>query len=242
MRLNALILVFFLVFSLKPALSLSSFTFIKRLFSSSLLSTIRVVSSAHVTLLMFLLLNLIPACNSSSLACLLMCSAYRLNKQVRADSPVVVLSQSWTNQLFHTGSNHCFLTCVQVSQEAGKMVRYYHLFKSFPSEKAMATHSSTLAWKIPWMEEPGRLQSMVSLRVRHDWATSLSLFTFMHWRKKWQPTPFILAWRIPGTEEPSGLPPMGLHRVGQDWSDLTEAAAARASHGLSWSTQSKALE
>ena len=48
------------------------------------------------------------------------------------------------------------------------------------SEKAMAPHSSTLAWKIPWMEEPGRLQSMVSLRVGHDWVTSLSLFTFMH--------------------------------------------------------------
>ena len=54
-------------------------------------------------------------------------------------------------------------------------------------EKAMATHSSTLAWKIPWMEEPGGLQSMGSLRVGHDWATSLSLFTFMHWRRKWQP-------------------------------------------------------
>ena len=56
------------------------------------------------------------------------------------------------------------------------------------SEKAMAPHSSVLAWKIPWMEEPGRLQSMGSLRVGHDWATSLSLFTFMHWRRKWQPT------------------------------------------------------
>ena len=54
-----------------------------------------------------------------------------------------------------------------------------------PSEKAMAPHSSTLAWKIPWMEEPGGLQSMGSLRVRHDWATSI--FTFMHWRRKWQP-------------------------------------------------------
>ena len=53
----------------------------------------------------------------------------------------------------------------------------------------MAPHSSVLAWKIPWMEEPGRLQSMGSLRVGHDWATSLSLFTFMHWRRKWQPTP-----------------------------------------------------
>ena len=56
----------------------------------------------------------------------------------------------------------------------------------------MAPHSSTLAWKIPWMEEPDRLQSMGSLRVRHDWATSLSLFTFMHWRRKWQPTPVFL--------------------------------------------------
>ena len=46
-------------------------------------------------------------------------------------------------------------------------------------EKAMATHSSTLAWKIPWTEEPGRLQSLGSLRVRHDWTTSLSLFTFI---------------------------------------------------------------
>ena len=59
-------------------------------------------------------------------------------------------------------------------------------------EKAMAPYSSTLAWKIPWMEEPGGLQSMGSLRVGHDWATSLSLFTFMHWRRKWQPTPVFL--------------------------------------------------
>ena len=59
-------------------------------------------------------------------------------------------------------------------------------------EKAMTPHSSTLAWKIPWTEEPGRLQSMGSLSVGHDWATSLSLFTFMHWRRKWQPTPVVL--------------------------------------------------
>ena len=56
----------------------------------------------------------------------------------------------------------------------------------------MAPHSSTLAWKIPWTEEPGRLQSMGSLRVGHDWVTFLSLFTFMHWRRKWQPTPVFL--------------------------------------------------
>ena len=60
-------------------------------------------------------------------------------------------------------------------------------------EKAMAPHSSTLAWKIPWTEEPRRLQSMGSLRVGHDWVTSLSFFTFMYWRRKWQPTPVFLA-------------------------------------------------
>ena len=68
-----------------------------------------------------------------------------------------------------------------------------HLRRPYLSlEKAMAPHSSTLAWKIPRMEEPGRLQSMGSRRVGHDWATSLSLFTFMHWRRKWQPTPVFL--------------------------------------------------
>ena len=62
----------------------------------------------------------------------------------------------------------------------------------FDLEKAMAPHSSTLAWKIPWTGEPSGLQSMGLLRVGHDWATSLSLFTFMHWRRKWQPTPVFL--------------------------------------------------
>ena len=59
-------------------------------------------------------------------------------------------------------------------------------------EKAMATHSNTLAWKIPWTGKPGRLQSMWSLRLGHDWVTSLSFFTFMHWRRKWQPAPVFL--------------------------------------------------
>ena len=91
----------------------------------------------------------------------------------------------------------------------------------------LASHSSTLARKIPWMEEPGRLQSMRLLRVRYNWATSLSPFTFMHWRRKWQPThSSVLAWRVPGTGEPGGLPSLGSHRVGYDWSDLAAAAAA----------------
>jgi len=95
-------------------------------------------------------------------------------------------------------------------------------------EKAMAPHSSTLAWKIPWTEEPGRLQSMGSLRVRHDWATSLSLF--MHWRRKWQPTPVFSPGESQGQGEPGGLPSMGLHSVGHDWSDLAAAAAAWCDH------------
>ena len=90
----------------------------------------------------------------------------------------------------------------------------------------MAPHSSTLAWKIPWMEEPGRLQAMGSQRVEHDWATWLSLFTFMHWRKEMATHSSVLAWRIPGTGEPGELPSMGSHRVRHDWSDLAVAAHA----------------
>ena len=103
---------------------------------------------------------------------------------------------------------------------------------SWPLEKAMAPHSSTLAWKIPWTEEPGRLQSMGSLRVGNDWAASLSLFTFMHWRRKWQPTSVFLPGESQGQRSLSGQPSMGSHRVGHDWSDL--AAAAAAACPLSW--------
>ena len=82
-------------------------------------------------------------------------------------------------------------------------------------EKAMAPHSSTLAWKIPWAEEPGRLQSMGSLSQ-----TRLSDFTFtfhLHALEKAMTThSSVLAWRIPGTGEPGGLPSMGSHRVGHD--------------------------
>ena len=119
--------------SFKPAFSLSSFTLIKRLFSSSSLTAIRVVSFAYM-------------------------------------------------------------------------------------EKARAPHSSTLAWKLPWVEEPGRLQSMGLLRVGHDWATSLSLFTFIHWRRKWQPTPEFL----PGESQGQGSL-VGCRLWGRTESDMTEA-------------------
>ena len=73
----------------------------------------------------------------------------------------------------------------------------------------MAPHSSTLAWKVPWTEEPGRLQSMGSLRVRHDRATSLSIFTLMRWRKKWQPTPVFLPGESQGRGSLVGYSPWG---------------------------------
>ena len=88
----------------------------------------------------------------------------------------------------------------------------------------MAPHSSTLAWKILWKEEPGG-QSMGLQRVRHDWVTSLSLFTFMHWRRKWQPTPVFFLENPRDAGGPGGLPSMGSHRVGHNWGDLAAAAA-----------------
>ena len=80
-----------------------------------------------------------------------------------------------------------------------------------PLEKRMATHSSTLAWRIPWTEEPGGLQSTGSQRVRHIFSLSC---TFME--KEMATHSSVLAWRIPGTGEPSGLPSMGSQRVGHD--------------------------
>ena len=88
----------------------------------------------------------------------------------------------------------------------------------------LAPDSSTLAWKIPWTEEPGRLQSMGSLRVRHDWATSLSLFTFMHRRRGWQPTPVFLP------EESQGRGSLlGCHLWGSRESDTTKATSSSSS-------------
>ena len=88
----------------------------------------------------------------------------------------------------------------------------------FSLEKAMAPHSSTLAWKIPWMEEPGRQQTMGLLRVGRDWVTSLSLFTFTHWKRKWQPAPVFL----PGESQGRGSL-VGCRLWGHTELDATEA-------------------
>ena len=79
----------------------------------------------------------------------------------------------------------------------------------------MASHSSTLAWKIPWTEEPGRLQSMGLQRVGHNKATSFT-FHFHALEKEMATDSSVLTWRIPGMEEPGGLPSLGSHRVGHE--------------------------
>jgi len=104
------------------------------------------------------------------------------------------------------------------------MCVYIHTY-IIHTEKAMAPHSSTLAWKIPWMEEPDGLQSMGSLRVQHDWANFTSLH-FHALEKEMAIHSSVLAWRFLGMGEPGGLPSMGSHRVRHDWSDLAAAACS----------------
>ena len=102
-----------------------------------------------------------------------------------------------------------------VNHTKRQMIPWFYLFEV---PKVMAPRSSTLAWKIPWTEEPGGLQSMGSLRVGHDWVTSLALFTFMHWRRKWQPTPVFL----PGESQGRGSL-VGCRLWSRTESDTTEA-------------------
>ena len=89
----------------------------------------------------------------------------------------------------------------------------------------MAPHSSTLAWKIPQMEEPGRLQSMGSQRLRHDWETSLSLFTVTYWRRKWQPTPMFL----PGESQGRRSLGAAIYWVRQSWTRLKQLSSSSSS-------------
>ena len=123
---------------------------------------------------------------------------------------VWVNSRSW----WWTGDWHAVV--YGVTKSWTRLSNWTELNWTDRSEKAMAPRSSTLAWKIQWTEEPGGLQSMGSLRVRQDWVTSLSLFTFMHWRRKWQPTPVFL----PG-ESQGGGSLVGCHLWGRTEPDTT---------------------
>ena len=128
---DAKILVF-LMLSFKSAFSLSPFTLIKRLFSSSSLSAISVVLSAYLRLLIFLSAIWIPACDSSSLAFHMTYSAYHLNKQDCNKQPCCALLPILNLSNFSmSGSNHCFLNCIQVFQDTGKVVWHSQLFKNF---------------------------------------------------------------------------------------------------------------
>ena len=120
-------------------------------------------------------------------------------------------------------------TILETAYKDFKHLNFDHLFLTL--EKAMTTHSSTLAWKIPWTEEPGRLQSMGSQRVH--WATSLSLFTFLHWRRKWQPTPVFLPGESQGRGSLVSCRPwghtessMGSHRVGLKWRSSSSSSSS----------------
>ena len=118
--------------SFKPAFSVSSFTFIKRLFSSSLLSAIRMVLSAYLRLLIILPAILIPACASSSLVFYMMYSVYKLNNQ--GGNIALTCSFPYLEPVcWSMSSSNCsFLTCIQIFQEAGQLVWYSHLLKNFP--------------------------------------------------------------------------------------------------------------
>ena len=130
MGLDAMILVFWML-SFKPTFSLSSFTFIKRLFSSCLLSAVRVVSSAYLRLLVFLPAVLIPASASSSPVFLTMYSAYKLNKWWQY-SALTYSFLSLEPVCYSMSSSNLLVDLHQISQEAGQVVWYSHLLKNFP--------------------------------------------------------------------------------------------------------------
>ena len=103
-----------------------------------------------------------------------------------------------------------------VAKSQTRLSDFTFTFHFHPLEGKMATHSGVLAWRIPWMEKPGGLQSMGLLKSQ----TRLSNFTFtFHFHpleKEMATHSSVLAWRIPGMREPGGLPSMGSHRVRHD--------------------------
>ena len=214
----------------KPACLLSSFALIKRFFNSS--SLFCPYSGNMCVPLILLLAVLIPACESSSPAFHMMYSAYRLNKQGDNTQPFVLFFPNFEPVILTVASWPAYRFLSRQGRWSGIPIslRIFHsLLWSTHSEKAVATHSSTLAWKIPWMEEPGSLQSMRSLS--RTWLSNFTFTFHFHALEKEMAThSSILAWRIPGTAEPGRLPSMGSHRVGHDWRDL--AAAAAATHSI----------
>ena len=134
----------------------------------------------------------------------------------------------WGPSIFRASNGHLSLTLYHSDTDSPASAFHIYELLWLPPEKPMAPHSSTLAWKIPWMEEPGRLQSMGSPRVGHDWAISLSLFTFMHWRRKWQPTPVFL----PGESQGRGSLVDCIYGVAQSRTRLKRLSSSSSSDYL----------
>ena len=166
----------FWMLSFKSAFSLSSFTFIKKLFSSYSLSAIRVVSSACLRLLVFLPSILIPVCASTSLAFHMIYTAYKLNRQGDNLQPWCICFPIWNQSVVP-----CLVLTVApwpAYRFLKRQVRWSGIsisLRIFP-EKEMANHSSILAWRIPWMGEPGGLWSMGLQRVRGEWTGQPMLY------------------------------------------------------------------
>ena len=129
-----------------------------------------------------------------------------------------VVKFTLSNSGFHCVRISNTISSVHCIYNLGQIEHLFYQGNAPILEKAMANHSSTLAWKIPWMEEPGGLQSTGSLEVGLDWATSLSLFTFLHWRRKWRTTPVFLPVESQGR---GSL--VSCHLWGHTESDMTEA-------------------
>ena len=132
-----------------------------------------------------------------------------LEKEMAIHSSTIAWKIPWTEEPGRVQSTR--------SQSRTRLSDFTYLLRNL-WEKTMAPHASTLAWKIPWMKEPGRLQFMGSLRVGHDWVTWLSRFTFMHWRRQWQPTPVFLP-----AESQGRWSQVGCRLWGRTESDTTEA-------------------
>ena len=159
---DTMILVFWML-NFKPTFSLSSFTFINRLFSSSSPSALRVVSSAYLKLLLFLSAILISACASSSPEFLMMYSAYKLNKLGDDIQPWCTLS--------YLEPVCCSMSSSAVNNRpAIEETWIQSLGREDLLEEGMAMHSSILAWRVPWTEKPQGLQPKGSQRVEHDWS------------------------------------------------------------------------
>ena len=136
----------------------------------------------------------------------------------RAKHTVIVWKLELVSAFLHPAQPRHHLLTSQKGQ-ATSLISYRRVISDITGVLPSFIHSSTLAWQLLWMEEPGGLQSMGSLRVGHDWATSLSLFTFMHWRRKWQPTPVFLPGESQGRGSLVGCGPWG--RTESDTTEVT---------------------